>query len=651
MTLLGACAIMTNAMEIQPIVIGTAGHIDHGKSTLVRALTGVDPDRLKEERARGLTIDLGFAPLELPDGRTVGIIDVPGHERFIKNMVAGASGIDLVVLVVAADDGVMPQTREHLSIMGLLGVERGLIALTKIDMVDEELVELAEEDVRESVAGTFLEDAPVLRLSAISGTGLEEFRQALFSAAGAITPRSDEGLFRMPIQRVFSSPGFGTVICGIPVSGRITAGEDLEILPGGLKGRVRGLQAYGQTAESARAGHSTAINVSDISHKLVARGCVAAVSGIFRAMRMVGARLSALPNLERPIQNRAAVRLHTGTAEILGEVVLLDKAELAPGETALVQLRLEAPVVCAPGDPFILRLASPLVTLGGGRILEESRHRLKRFKGFVLAELGRQEDSLESPSELLEVALLRSGQTLRTVQELEVEIKRSRPETREFLAERAKRGLVISADQGHKWLHAEGLEAALDKLRGALHAWFEEHPLREVVETREVRQSTGYEAAFLNFLLAEEACRGGLSVEAGGRVRLAGREVGLDPRSHQLARALEERLETAGFQPPAVAELCLDLAAPESELRPLVEMLVDRGSLVSLSTDLLVTAAVAERGREAVRQNCEAHGQLQIPELRDALQTSRKFLIPLLERFDAEGLTLRQGGHRVLKKR
>jgi selenocysteine-specific elongation factor len=637
-------------MEIQPIVIGTAGHIDHGKSTLVRALTGIDPDRLKEEKARGLTIDLGFAPLTLPDGRLVGIIDVPGHERFIKNMVAGASGIDLVVLVVAADDGVMPQTREHLSIMGLLGVSRGMIALTKIDAVDAEMVELAEEDVRETVAGTFLEDAPLFRVSAISGEGLEEFRTALFAAAAEIEPRSEEGVFRMPVQRVFSSKGFGTVLTGIPVAGRVSTGDTLEVLPGGLRGKVRGLQAYKQSTETARAGHSTAINLSDVSHKDVHRGCVVATPGFFRAMRMVGARLTALPDLERPIQNRTQVRLHTGTTEVLGEVVILDQAELAPGETALVQLRLEDHVVCAPGDPFILRLASPLITLGGGRILEESRHRLKRFKGFVLDELGRQEESLQSPIELLEVVLMRAGENLRSVDELEVEIKRSREETRALLAELAQRGAVVTADKGQRWLHSDGLERALAKLLGAIEGWFEKNPLREVVDTRELRTLTGFEPAFLNFLLEEESARGGLSVQAGGKVRLAGREVGLDEGSREVARALCARLEEAGFQPPSLAELAVELGRPEAELRPMVEMLLDQGELVPLTKELFLSGAVAERGREAVRQNCEAHGQLEIPALRDVLGTSRKFLIPLLERFDSEGLTLRQGGHRVLKK-
>jgi selenocysteine-specific elongation factor len=637
-------------MEIQPIVIGTAGHIDHGKSSLVRALTGVDPDRLKEEKARGLTIDLGFAPLELPDGRLVGIVDVPGHERFIRNMVAGASGIDLVVLVVAADDGVMPQTREHLSIMGLLGVRRGLLVLNKCDLVDPEMAELAEEDVREAVAGTFLEDAPLFRLSATTGEGVEAFREALFAAAAAVEPRSAEGVFRMPVQRVFSSRGFGTVVTGIPVSGAVGVGDTLEVLPGGQRGKVRGLQAYKQKTDRARAGHSTAINLSDIARDEVRRGQVVATPGYFRAVRMVGARLSALADLDRPVENRMRVRLHTGTAEVLGEVVLLDAPELAPGETGLVQLRLEEPVVCAPGDPFVLRLASPLLTLGGGRILEESRYRLKRFKAFVLDELGRQEQSLESPLELLEVVLARAGAVLQAEGDLAVAIKQPQAEARELLAELASRGSAVRDERTGRWLHVDALEEGLARLVEAVRAWFEDHPLRQRLEAREVRAGLGLEQALFAFLLEEGATRGELVLHPGGRLSLAGREVELDEATRERVERLEATLEAAAFQPPDLGELAAALGSPVEALRPLLEMLVDAGRVVPLGSDLFLSEARAASAREAVRANCERHGHLEIPELRDALGTSRKFLIPLLERFDLEGLTLRQGGHRVLKR-
>jgi selenocysteine-specific elongation factor len=638
-------------VEIQPIVIGTAGHIDHGKSTLVRALTGIDPDRLKEEKERGLTIDLGFAPLELPDGRTVGIVDVPGHERFIKNMVAGASGIDLVVLVVAADDGVMPQTREHLAIMNMLGVSRGMIALTKIDMVEPDLAELAEEDVREAVAGTFLADAPLLGVSGVTGEGLEAFKEALFAAVDRCPARSIGGLFRMPVQRVFSSKGFGTILTGIPVDGVVRVGDALEVLPGGQRGRVRGLQAYRQKTEEARAGHSTAVNLSDVGQDEVRRGCVLATPGFFRAVRMVGARLRVLDDLDRPFADRTAVRLHTGTAEVLGEAVLLDLPEVAPGGDALVQFRLEEPVVCAPGDPFIVRLASPSVTLGGGVILEESRYRLKRFKGFVLDELTRQEASLGSTRDLLEVSLSRLGEGLHLLADLAVGIKRPRAETAELLAAIAARGGAVSPDGGQKWIHAEALESGLEKLRAALAAWFERNELRDAIDVRDLRQEAGMEQGLLDALLEEEQARGGLKREAGGRVRLCGREIELDDDVRELWEAIGGCMEAGGFQPPTLDELAETCGVPLARVSEVVEMMVDRDELEHLGKGLFMNAACVGRAREEVIANCERNGALEIPELRDALKTTRRFLIPLLEYLDAQGLTLRQGGRRVLRRR
>jgi selenocysteine-specific elongation factor len=638
-------------VEIQPIVIGTAGHIDHGKSTLVRALTGVDPDRLKEEKERGLTIDLGFAPLQLADGRTVGIVDVPGHERFIKNMVAGATGIDLVVLVVAADDGVMPQTREHLSIMSLLGVERGLIALTKVDAVDEEMAELAAEDVREAVAGTFLEDAPLFPVSGVTGQGLEELRATLFEMAAAVEPRSAGGVFRMPIQRVFSARGFGTIVTGIPVSGSVGLGDTLEILPGGQKGKVRGIQAYKQEATRARAGHSTALNLSDVAHKEVHRGCVAAAPGYYRAVRMVGARLTVLKELVRPLQNRTPIRLHTGTAEAVGEVVLLDAPELEPGATGLVQFRLEEPLVCAAGDRFILRLASPLLTLGGGSILEESRYRLKRFKGFVLDELQRQEASLDSPEDLTEVVLMRAGERLSTPRELAVAVKRAAEDVRGYLAGLAARGAAVSRDGGNRWIHAEALERGLGRLREALEGWFGEHPLRSVIDLRDLRAAVRTEPGVLELLLEEEAARGGLSLEPGGKVRPAGARPALEPELLELRGRVEARLVAAGLQPPGSEELAEQLDCGREQLTQLLESLADEGQVAHGGKGLSLAREPLERAREEVIANCRRHGELAIPELRDALGTTRKFLIPLLEHFDAVGVTLRQGGRRVLKSR
>ena len=638
-------------MEIRPIVLGTAGHIDHGKSTLVRALTGVDPDRLKEEKERGLTIDLGFAPLQLSDGRTVGVVDVPGHERFVKNMVAGASGIDFVMLVVAADDGVMPQTREHLAIMQLLGVRHGLVALTKVDTVEEGLVDLAEEDVRETLRWTFLEEAPLVRVSAPKDLGLDALRAAIEAVANAIEPRSaDRGVFRMPIQRVFSKQGFGTVVTGIPVSGRCKLGDVLEIQPSGARGKVRSLQAYRETTDAIRAGHSSAINLSDIDHREVHRGAVVATPGLFRPATLLGARIEALPGLARPIENRTRVRVHTGTAEALGEVVLLDTPQLEPGGTALAQLRFEDPVVVAPGDRFVFRLETPVITLGGGVVLEESRWRLKRFKSFVVDELVRQEQSLESLRDHLRVTLERAAGFV-TVAELVQAAKQPVAVIREALRSLQTDEQVTPDASGDRWLAACHLARAAARIESAATEFFTEAPHLSQVEALELRRRTELEPGLFQAALAACVSAGTLVAEAGGRVRVAGRDARLAEGDRDLARRLAELLRGAGLQPPSPDELASSLAIPVPRLRTLLAALVDAGEVVRVGGDLFASAAEMERARAEVVANCERNGELDIPQLRDALGTSRKFLIPILEWFDARGVTLRQGPRRVLRRR
>ncbi|MDZ4774692.1 MAG: selenocysteine-specific translation elongation factor [Planctomycetota bacterium] len=639
-------------MQIQPIVVGTAGHIDHGKSTLVKVLTGIDPDRLKEEVERGMTIDLGFARFALPDGRTVGVVDVPGHERFVKNMVAGASGIDIVVLVVAADDGVMPQTREHLAIMTLLGLTRGFVALTKIDMVEPALVELATLDVRETVGGTFLEDAPIVPVSAITGAGMDEFKRTLFALCSNVKPRETSGIFRMPIQRVFSSHGFGTIVTGIPMSGSAKIGDVLEILPKHLSGKVRGLQAYQEQLTSIRAGHSSAINLADVAHDEVTRGMVVATPGFFRGVSMLGARMRALPTLDRPIQDRTEIRLHTGTAETLGELVLLDAKVLEPGAEALVQFRLADPVVVAPGDRFVVRLASPAWTLGGGVVLEESKHRLKAFKPFVLDELGRASKSLASPRELLDVVLARALGGAHSADELSVEIKRSREETERLLNDLKGQDRARKIGSPPRWIHVERLKRSEERVIGVMETWFAENAHRSLVDVRDVRRLVNLDPDFLAAVLHELEVEKRVALEPGGFVRLSSRGATLPGEGGELALAIHAQLVAAKFQPPSPLELASALAKTPKEVQQALESLVDGGRAHAIQKgEIYLAHETHEVAREAIRKNCEKNRSLDIPSLRDELQTSRKFLIPLLEHFDTAGLTIRQGANRVLKKR
>ena len=637
-------------MEIQPVVIGTAGHIDHGKSSLVRALTGIDPDRWEEEKERGMTIDLGFARLRTPDGRTLGLVDVPGHERFLRNMVAGATGIDLVVLVVAADDGVMPQTREHLEIMDLLGVQHGLLVLNKVDLVDAEMAELAEEELREAVAGTFLEGAEVIRTSATAGEGIDLLRQRLFELANAVEPRSDEGVFRLPVQRVFSVKGFGTVLTGIPMSGRVAVGDTLEVLPGGQRGKVRGLQAYHEPAEQGRAGHSTAVNLTDIDHKLVARGHVLATPGFFRTQKLLGASLRTLASLGRPLSNRTPIRLHVGTAEVLGEVVLLDQEELEPGAEGLVQLRLEEAVVAAPGDRFVLRRASPLETLGGGVVLEESRYRLKRFKRFVIDELERQARSLGSLDALLESVLVRAPERWASLDELALDLKRPRAEVAALLASLAEGGRVRELQPG-RWIHEEALAVSLDAVREGFSSWFEENSTRARMDVRDLRARVRLVPSLVDRLLDLLAEEGELRREAGGALLPAKREVQLEPEVQERRDRVLTALEAGGAQPPSPGDLAQALGLPPRQVQEMLRLLVDQDAAVHVGGELFLGGAAHAKVRGAVIENCERNGELSIPELRDAIGTTRKFLIPILEAFDTEGLTQRRGNARVLRGR
>jgi selenocysteine-specific elongation factor len=638
-------------VEIQPVVVGTAGHIDHGKSSLVRALTGIDPDRLKEERERGLTIDLGFANFALPDGRRVGIVDVPGHERFVRNMVAGATGIDLVVLVVAADDGVMPQTREHLAIMQLLGLERGLIALTKIDAVEPELVEIAVEDVREAVAGTFLADVPIFPLSSVTGAGLDAMREALFELCATASPRSPGGLFRMPIQRVFSAPGFGTVVTGIPLSGSALPGDELEVLPQGRRVKLRGAQAYGGSTDRVRAGHSSALNVTDIEHTAARRGDVIASPDAYRAGRLVAVRVEALGSLNRPIRDRTAVRFHCGTADPHGELVLLDVDELRPGGRALAQVRLAEPVVVAPGDRFVLRLLSPESTLGGGVVIEEGPHRLKRYKRFVLEGLESAERALDSEQARMLGALARRGSRGASVEELASDLKRPRDEVAAELTAAGEEQRVVAVAGGRRWLEAGELESALDALGVAVRAHFEEHPLRLLIEAAELRRRTGLDKAALEPLLEVAQERGTCRSCGGGNWRFDGYAPQLSPKEVSSLDRLVRLHEEGGMQPPSAAECAQDSGLDAPGVDALLARLVDEGRLVRVAPGMHFASGAYEQALAAVRENCQRNGELSIPELRESLGSTRKWLIPLLEHLDAVGFTMRQGAHRVLRAR
>jgi selenocysteine-specific elongation factor len=634
--------------DIISVVIGTAGHIDHGKSTLVKRLTGIDPDRLPEEKEREMTIDLGFAPLVLRDGRRVGIIDVPGHERFIKNMVAGATSIDLVLLVVAADESINLQTREHVTIMSLLGLKRGIVVLTKADKADADLRGVVAEEVKTLVKGTFLEGAPVHAVSSFTGEGIDGLLEEIHRAVAEMPPHEATGVFRMPVQRVFSAKGFGTVITGVPLAGRARIGDILEVLPGEKRGRIRSLQAYKSEVGEVRAGHSSAINVSDLSIEDVRRGCVAAAPGYFKASRFVEARFRHVPDRPRPLRNLTPVKLHAGTAECDGRIVLLDRPELAPGEEGYVQFRLDEPVVVAPGDAFIVRLQTPTYTLGGGRILDASDVKLRRLKDEVTLQLVEKEQALAREVSPLETALRNAGPKTLTAQDLSVLAKLPPDAVAAGLpALEAK----LVRFEGGRFLHAEAFEKALDRVVVAVESFHAKHPLRAGVEVAALRGDAKLEPALFDRSLAALVERGTLAREA-EKIRRASFAVKLSKDDADCAAEVERAFRETRFNTPRADELAGRFPKYSAErLGRMLSLLVDGGKLVQLKDGVILHhESITEAAALATRAITEG-GPMEAAKFRDLVGTSRKYVIPLLEHLDAIGVTRREGNARVLRKK
>jgi selenocysteine-specific elongation factor len=634
--------------DIYNVIIGTAGHIDHGKSTLVKRLTGIDPDRLPEEKEREMTIDLGFAPFQLKSGRRVGIIDVPGHERFIKNMVAGATSIDIVLLVVAADEGPNIQTREHVTIMSLLGLKRGIVVLTKADKADPEFRALVREDVAALVRGTFLETAPVVEVSALTGEGIDRLVEEINRAVSETPPHDVSGVFRMPIQRIFSAKGFGTVITGVPVSGRARIGDTLEVLPPGRTGRVRSLQAYKAEVPEIRAGHSSAINISDIAHEEVRRGMVAATPGYFKASRYVEARFRYVPDKPRVLKNLAPVKLHAGTAECDGHIVLLDKKELAPGEEGYVQFRLDEPIVVAPGDPYIARLQTPMYTIGGGRILDASDQKLKRLKDEITLKLVEKEQTLTSEQSSIEFALKDAGRRTLNLQELSVAAKMPLAACEEALRALAPK---LVRFEPNRFMHPAAFEATLDHLAVLVEHFHARHPLRAGMDVLVLRNESRLEPALFERALAALVERGTLVLE-GEKVRRATFSVKLSREDAECAAEVERLVRETRFNTPRPDEIYARFPRyTRDRLDRVLGLLVDNGSIVRLKDDVLFHREAVREAAEIIARAIEERGPIEAAQFRDLVGTTRKYVIPLLEHLDEIGVTQRVENRRILRKK
>jgi selenocysteine-specific elongation factor len=634
--------------DIYNVILGTAGHIDHGKSTLVKRLTGIDPDRLPEEKEREMTIDLGFAPFTLKNGQKVGIIDVPGHERFIKNMVAGATSIDIVLLIVAADESINIQTREHVSIMTLLGLKRGIIVLTKADKADADMRGLVAEEVKSLVRGTFLESAPVHAVSALTGEGMDAFVETINRMVSETPPHDVTGVFRMPIQRIFSAKGFGTVITGVPMSGKAKTGDTLEVIPLGRTGRVRSLQAYKADVPEIRAGHSSAINLSDVAHEEVRRGMVAATPGYFKASKYVEARFRYVPDKPRTLKNLSPIKLHAGTAECDGHIVLLDKKELTPGEEGYVQFRLDEPIVVAAGDPYIARLQTPMYTIGGGRILDASDQKLKRLKDEITLKLVEKEQTLSSETSSLEFALKTAGRKMLNLQEISVAAKMPAKACEEGL--KAMEARLVRFEP-NRFMHQAAFEATMDHVAVLVENYHIRNPLRAGMEMLVLKNESKLEVPLFERALKALVEKGTLAQD-GDKVRRASFAIKMSREDAECAAEIERSVRETRFNTPRIEELHQKLPKYSKErIDKVLGLLVDQGTIARLKDDVLLHRDAVKEAIELITAAIRGKGPIEAAQFRDLVGTTRKYVIPLLEHLDDLGVTQRSGNQRVLRKK
>jgi len=629
------------------IIVGTAGHIDHGKTALVKALTGIDADRLKEEKERGITIDIGFANLTLDAQTTIGFIDVPGHERFIKNMLAGVGGIDMVVLVIAADESVMPQTREHLDICSLLHIKQGLTVLTKIDNVERDMVDLVEVEVREFLKGSFLERSPILRVSSLTGEGIPQLIEALRRAIGNVAPKDDTEIFRLPVDRCFTMKGFGTVVTGTLIAGQVHKEDAVEIFPSQRTTRVRGIQVHGRASNEARAGQRTALNLQGVEVAEIERGMVLTVPGVFKPTSMFDCNLELLRSAPAPIEMRKRVRFHIGTAELMGYVVLLGQERLNPGESALVQIRVEEPAFALPGDRFIIRQYSPMITIGGGQILDAFPEKHRRSDKAVLQRLKIFKDgSVEQ-----RLMAIVEGAGLQTVElsHLVAGLGLSAQHVREALISLTKSGRIRTVSENPMTVvSAAAFKGAEERAAAEVQQFHRTNPLVQGIGREELRarldgMTGGLFQAMLDKLAADKKI-----VVAQDVIYEFGRRVTLKADEEQIREKLAERFRSHGLQAAAPDELIDGLKLNRITARKIIQLMVKENALVKISDDMFVDRKAMDELIAAIKALKSRNPKLGVAEFKDLTGVSRKYAIPLLEYLDRQRVTRRVGDERMI---
>lgn len=633
---------------MKQIIFGTAGHIDHGKTALVRALTGIDTDRLQEEKRRGITIELGFAHITLPSGITIGIVDVPGHERFVKHMVAGATGIDVVALIIAADEGVMPQTREHLEICNLLDIKYGIVIITKIDLVDEEWLGLVKDDISAFLEGTFLEDAPVAEVSAETGEGIQELVTILDELAQNVPERSLGTLFRLPIDRVFTMKGFGTVVTGTTMSGHIDVGSEVTIYPKGIESKVRGIQVHNQEVSTVRAGSRTAINFQGIEKEFIVRGDVVAGKDSLKPTYMVDTVLTYLEGNAKKLQNRRRVRFHCGSSEILATAVLLDRDELPPGETCFTQFRLEKPTVVLAKDRFVIRSYSPIRAIGGGHILNPLPGKKKRFSRDVLEELTALKDG--SGREIVEQHIKNSQMQGLSLKELSFLANISRDDLDGMISTLASDKAIINYDPEKPiFIHADFYALAKEQMLTILSDYHKRFPLKEGLAKEELRsRMSGKVREKLFNKLLNDLINGSAIVRERDTIRAATHRVTLHKEQEEARTKIEKTYFKAGLEPPYFKDL--DKAILEGGGRDVLETMVKDGTLLKVKEDLYFHKKPIEDLHERLVHYIREKGEITTPDLKTLTGVSRKYTIPLIEYFDKTQVTVRIGDKRILRK-
>jgi selenocysteine-specific elongation factor len=635
---------------VKQIILGTAGHIDHGKTSLIKAISGTDTDRLKEEKERGITIELGFAALDLPGGQHIGIVDVPGHEKFVKNMVAGATGIDIVVMVIAADEGVMPQTREHMEICTLLGIEYGMVAVTKIDMVDDEWLELALEDIRDFVKGTFLEDAPVAIVSSTTRKGIPEFIDILDQLAAKIPDRPPSDLFRLPIDRVFTMKGFGTVITGTLISGQVSIGDTIMIYPSEITSKVRGIQVHNESADVAGAGMRTAINFQGLEKEAIRRGEVLSKPGNLAASYMVDVSLHYLASNKKPLKNRTRVRFHTGTSEVLGNIILLDREELSPDQNTVVQLRLDTPVALVKDDRFVIRSYSPIYTIGGGKVLNPIPLKHKRFKPDVFDGLRNLEN--QEPEAIIAFQVEAAGYQGVSFAHLKMMTNLSDKQLDKILQHLLSRKTLIQVEKENRiYIHHSCFETLQDDIQQQLTEYHQANPLQAGMSKEELK--TKFPALLTSKLFnltLNQMIEAKTIAQAENIIRLATHAVSLGGKQADVKNKIIQTYQKAGLQPPYFKELVKSLDSNVKHAREVLMHLVTQGIIVKVKEDLFFHTEAIKDLKRKLTTFLEAQGEITTPQFKEMTGVSRKFVIPLAEYFDATHVTLRVGDVRKLRK-